>query len=68
MVWFYAGWHKSVPDSGAPDTDPLVGSGLTPSQRATVKYFLVVSLLFLLQIAMGIITAHYGVEGNGLYG
>lgn len=68
MVWFYAGWHKSAPDSGAPDTDPLIGSTLTPSQRSTVKYFLVVSLLFLLQIAMGIITAHYGVEGGGLYG
>lgn len=68
MVWFYAGWHKTAPDSGAPDRDPLIGSSLTPSQRSTVKYFLVVSLLFLLQIAMGIITAHYGVEGGGLYG
>lgn len=68
MVWFYAGWHKSAPDSDTPDSDPLIGTKLTPSQRSTVKYFLVVSVLFLLQIAMGIITAHYGVEGGGLYG
>lgn len=68
MVWFYAGWRKETEDSDAPDTDPLIGETLTPSQKATVKYFLVVSLLFLLQIIMGIVTAHYGVEGGGFYG
>ena len=68
MVWFYAGWHKEVEERETPNEDPLVGEKLTPSQKATVKYFLVVSLLFLLQIVMGIITAHYGVEGGGFYG
>jgi len=68
MVWFYAGWHRPVDDRNTPDEDPLINGELTPSQRATVKYFLVVSLLFLLQIVMGIITAHYGVEGGGFYG
>jgi nitric oxide reductase subunit B len=68
MVWFYAGWHRETEGRDTPDSDPLIGSTLTRSQRATVKYFLVVSLLFLLQIVMGIITAHYGVEGGGFYG
>ena len=68
MVWFYAGWHKPTDERETPDEDPLIGADLTPSQKATVKYFLVVSLLFLLQIVMGVITAHYGVEGGGLYG
>ncbi|MDM7922526.1 MAG: nitric-oxide reductase large subunit [Pyrinomonadaceae bacterium] len=68
MVWFYAGWHRSSEERNTPDKDPLIGETLTPSQRATVKYFMVVSLLFLLQIVMGIITAHYGVEGGGFYG
>ena len=68
MVWFYAGWHKHGESPDTPDEDPLIGETLTPSQKATVKYFLVVSLLFLLQIVMGIITAHYGVEGGGFYG
>jgi len=68
MVWFYAGWRREQDDHDTPESDPLIGAGVTPSQKATVKYFVVVSLLFLLQIAMGIITAHYGVEGGGLYG
>lgn len=68
MVWFYAGWHKHTESPDTPHEDPLIGETLTPSQKATVKYFLVVSLLFLLQIVMGIITAHYGVEGGGFYG
>jgi len=68
MVWFYAGSHKKATSPDTPDADPLVGETITPSQKATVKYFTVVSLLFLLQIVMGIITAHYGVEGGGFYG
>jgi nitric oxide reductase subunit B len=68
MVWFYAGWHQHTTSPDTPDEDPLIGEKLTPSQKATVKYFLVVSLLFLLQIVMGIVTAHYGVEGGGFYG
>ncbi len=68
MVWFYAGWHREPEDRDTPDSDPLIGAELTPSQKGTVKYFFVVSLLFLLQIVMGIVTAHYGVEGGGFYG
>ena len=68
MVWFYAAFREEASDSETPDSDPLIGGELTASQKATVKYFLVVTLLFLLQIVMGIITAHYGVEGGGFYG
>jgi nitric oxide reductase subunit B len=68
MVWFFAGMRKEEDYSETPRTDPLIGATLTASQKATVKYFLVVTLLFLLQIVMGIITAHYGVEGHGFYG
>jgi len=68
MIWYYAGLRKEAETDDAPYKDPLIGAELTPSQKATVKYFLVVSLLFLLQILVGIITAHYGVEGDGFYG
>jgi nitric oxide reductase subunit B len=68
MIWFYAGIRKEAETDDAPPSDPLIGATLTGSQKATVKYFLVVTLLFLLQIVMGIITAHYGVEGHGFYG
>ena len=40
----------------------------TPSQKATVKYFWVVSALILVQMLLGVVTAHYGVEGDGFYG
>ncbi len=56
-----------TPDD-VPDQDPLLGYRSTPSQRATLKYFFVVGALFMLQITMGILTAHYGVEGGALYG
>ncbi len=68
MIWFFVGTWKKESFDGAPDNDPLIGGALTPSQKATVKYFLIVTLLFLLQIVMGVITAHYGVEGHGFYG
>jgi nitric oxide reductase subunit B len=38
------------------------------SQRATIKYFLVVSLLFLLQALVGGATAHYRADPGGFYG
>ncbi|WP_196886396.1 nitric-oxide reductase large subunit [Aureivirga sp. CE67] len=51
-----------------PKEDPLLGIHPTPSMKATLKYFWVVSLLIFLQVIFGVITAHYGVEGQGLYG
>jgi nitric oxide reductase subunit B len=68
MVWYYAQKQMEIVADDVPYEDPLIGANLSPSQKATVKYFLVVTLLFLLQIVMGIITAHYGVEGGGFYG
>ncbi|HVP12350.1 MAG TPA: nitric-oxide reductase large subunit [Phycisphaerae bacterium] len=41
---------------------------LTPSQRATAWYFLVVAGLFLLQGLLGGANAHYHVEPEGFYG
>lgn len=51
-----------------PAEDPLLRQGVTPSMRLVKKYFWVVSLLMLVQVGLGIVTAHYGVEGDGLYG
>src|SRR5262245_66389914 len=56
------------PLEAAPARDPLIGLSGTPSQRATMKYFVVVAGLFLLQILAGGVVAHYGVEGDGFYG
>jgi len=68
LVWYYASRETEMVAHDVPDGDPLVGAQISPSQKATVKYFLVVTLLFLLQIVMGMLTAHYGVEGQGFYG
>jgi nitric oxide reductase subunit B len=68
MSWYYAMQKREHSYGEVPANDPLLGHQPTPSQRAIVKYFWVVSGLILLQIIMGVITAHYGVEGNAFYG
>ncbi len=67
MVWYYARRRSSGEDV-IPKDFPLVNETQTPSQKATVKYFWIVSALLLVQVIMGIITAHFTVEGQGLYG
>ena len=67
FVWYYAAQPPAEPVE-APATDPILGWKATPSQAATLKYFVVVAALFLVQILTGAVTAHYGVEGDGLYG
>jgi len=68
MVWWYASQLKERPTEPVPETDPILGWKATPSQRATVKYFWLVSAMILVQILLGVVTAHYGVEGDGFYG
>ena len=68
LVWWYAAQPKHDSAAPPPAEDPLGSWRSTPSQRATLKYFWVVAALFLAQITMGVVTAHYGVEGDGFYG
>lgn len=68
MIWFYAGTDYGRLKTAAPAHDPLVGLQLTPSQKLTIPYFAITVALILVQIAVGIVTAHYGVEGDGFYG
>jgi len=51
-----------------PNEDPLRHTVITPSMKATLKYFWIVSALIIVQMLAGVITAHYGVEGNAFYG
>lgn len=68
MAWYYAANKGEIKHKDYPKEDPLLGATITPSQKAVIKYFWIVSVLFLLQIVVGVITAHYGVEGSGFYG
>ncbi|MCE1229110.1 MAG: nitric-oxide reductase large subunit, partial [Firmicutes bacterium] len=64
MVWY----HAAQPHEDMPDPKPIPLAPATPSQRWSSIYFAVAMALFLVQIGMGVLTAHDAVEGNGLYG
>jgi nitric oxide reductase subunit B len=69
MAWWYASRREE--EEKAEDIashDPLARWKSTPSQKATIKYFWVVAALIFAQMGLGIVTAHYGVEGEGFYG
>ena len=68
MAWWYASRRRDEDEPVPPAIDPLARWDATPSQRATIKYFGVVAALILVQMLLGVITAHYGVEGDGFYG
>jgi nitric oxide reductase subunit B len=73
LVWYYAKqfnmWNDAaLPEDGLAETDLIETAVITPSMRATAKYFWIVCALFLAQILLGIVTAHFAVEGQGLYG
>ncbi len=69
LGWYYAvNGHADDRPKILPDSDPLATTVVTPSMRATAKYFWVVIALFLVQILLGAITAHYQVEGQEFYG
>jgi nitric oxide reductase subunit B len=68
MAWWYASTRSEEKEAPSPETDPLQTWAATPSQKATIKYFWVVAALILVQMLLGVVTAHYGVEGDGFYG
>jgi len=73
LVAYYAKqfdvWRRDIlPEQGIAASDVLANAVITPSMRATAKYFWVVCALFVTQVLLGIVTAHYAVEGQGLYG
>jgi nitric oxide reductase subunit B len=69
LIWWYASRKTEEEDrSLIPASDPLGSWIPTASQLGTLKYFWVVAALILVQITVGVVTAHYGVEGDGFYG
>jgi nitric oxide reductase subunit B len=67
LGWHHAR-HRDEAPPALPASDPLAMIRVTPSMRATAKYFWLVIALFLTQILLGAITAHYQVEGQDAYG
>jgi nitric oxide reductase subunit B len=68
MIWYFASQEQNPATGDIPRSDPLLGFRPTPSQKATVKYFFVVVAMWVVQVALGGIVAHYSVEGGGFYG
>jgi nitric oxide reductase subunit B len=69
LAYYYAAYPEKDPENaGLPAWDPLLALRPTPSMRATLKYFWVVAALIVVQMGLGAVTAHYGVEGSGFYG
>jgi nitric oxide reductase subunit B len=62
--WNFLGWRQ-----GERHIHPHFPTGLiTPSQRATMKYFVVVAVLFLAQVVVGGATEHYRADPRSFYG
>lgn len=70
ILAFYYASHSSeeIETSSLPEKDPLLGLNASPSMKATLKYFWIVAALMVVQVILGAVSAHYGVEGNSFYG
>lgn len=69
LAFYYAtNRDEHIDSSKLPQKDPLLALSPTPSMRATLKYFWVVAALIVVQVLLGAVTAHYGVEGTAFYG
>ncbi|WP_428420722.1 nitric-oxide reductase large subunit [Methylibium sp.] len=67
MLWYHGAAKHEEPLAPLA-ADPLAGAKATPSMLATRKYFFAVVGLILLQIVMGVVSAHYAVEGQSFFG
>lgn len=70
LVWYFAVQRHNEEEESEelPERDPLLALKATPAMKATLKYFWVVAALIVVQVGLGAVTAHYGVEGDGFYG
>ena len=68
LVWGYHFLRKHDKEPEAPAADPLAKIALTPSQKALWKYAALTVVLFIVQILLGGLVAHYTIEGHSFYG
>jgi nitric oxide reductase subunit B len=68
LTFYYLRNHEKGELLTKPNSDPLENLKFTRSQRAVLKYFIVISLLIGLQVILGILTVHYTVEGQAFFG
>ncbi|WP_282143108.1 nitric-oxide reductase large subunit [Cellulophaga baltica] len=68
LSYYYIRNHEKGEAVIHPKQDPLDTLVLTRSQRAVLKYFIVISLLIALQVVLGALTVHYTVERQAFFG
>ncbi|CAL2084938.1 Nitric oxide reductase large subunit [Tenacibaculum dicentrarchi] len=68
LTYYYIVNHEKVEAVTNPKSDPLLNMKMFKSQKAVLKYFIVISLLIALQVILGIVTVHYTVEGQAFFG
>ena len=68
VMVFYHARLREEDEPEMPAVDPLMRQTITPSMLAVKKYLWVISILIIIQITAGVVTAHYGVEGDAFYG
>lgn len=71
ILYFYQRYKLEMQEAYKPGEFPvfdLANTPVTPSQVKTGKYFVVVLVLFLLQVGFGGLLAHYYLEPNSFYG
>jgi nitric oxide reductase subunit B len=62
------GFNKGAQACQPEPAAALAKATISTSQKKTVKFFLVVSVLFFLQVNMGGLMAHYTINPSGFYG
>ncbi|MGJ8731513.1 MAG: nitric-oxide reductase large subunit [Cellulophaga sp.] len=68
LTFYYLRNHEKGDSITKPDTDPLMGLKMLRSQKAVLKYYLIICFLIALQVVLGILTVHYTVEGQAFFG
>ena len=68
LVWYNASREREEEPARPPMRDPLQSFSLTPSMKAVGKFCGVVVALFVVQVLLGAVTAHYTVEGDAFFG
>jgi len=68
IVWWRAFKSEDEENPAPPGRDPFGSLQLTPSMKAVAKYVATVVALFVVQVILGIVTAHYTVEGQSFFG
>ena len=68
LVWYKLFKEREEEAPNPSLTDPLDSIETTPSMKAAGKYALTVIALFVVQVLLGGLLAHYTVEGNQFYG